>query len=143
MSASDHALLRELDDPKLDALVETMFLAAHADGEFSDEERQHFISSVESLTDQRLGGEALDQLVARIEGAIASGGRAARLSSVKERLPDPNARKVALSLAIRVVASDGLIRTSERELILEAAEALDIDRDVAADLVRELTSRAQ
>lgn len=139
MSASAHADLRELDDPKLDALIETMFLAAYADGEFSEDERQHFTKSVESLTDRRLAGERLDALVARIEKDLAASGRDARLAAVKERIPDASARKVALSLAIQVVAADGLIRTSERELILEVAEALEVDRDEAADLVKELT----
>ena len=68
-----------------------------------------------------------------------SEGRSARLAAVKERLPDAAARKVALSLAIQVTAADGIIRTSERELILETAETLDIDRDEAADLVRDLS----
>ena len=40
---------------------------------------------------------------------------------------------------VQVTAADGIIRTSERELILETAETLDIDRDEAADLVRDLS----
>src|SRR5207248_558123 len=31
--------VRDLDDRKLEALIEMMFLAVHADGEFSEEER--------------------------------------------------------------------------------------------------------
>ena len=114
MSGTD---LQSLGDAKLEALVEVMFLAAFADGEFSDVEREHFVKSVESLTD----------------------GREARLASVKARLPDAGSRKVALSLVIQVTAADGIIRTSERELILETAEALEIDRDEAANLVSKLS----
>jgi len=44
-----------------------------------------------------------------------------------------------LSLAIQVTAADGIIRTSERELIMDTAEALEIDRDEAADLVIKLS----
>lgn len=135
------SVVQGLSNAKLDALVEMMFLAASADGDFSDVERAHFLKSVESLTDGRLTKPALEELLVRAKADLEASGRDARLSAVKERLPDPGARKVALSLAIQVTAADGIIRTSERELILETADALQIDRDEAADLVVKLSSR--
>ena len=134
-------MVQGLSSAKLDALVEMMFLAASADGEFSEVERAHFLHSVESLTDGRLGKPALSALLDQAEADLAASGREARLLAVKARLPDPGARKVALSLAIEVTAADGIIRTSERELILETADALEIDRDVAADLVLRLSPK--
>lgn len=139
MSTNAPPSVHSFDEPKLEALVELMFLAASADGEFSEEERQHFSSSVESLTDRRISGAAFDPLIARIEVSVREGGRDARLAAVRERLETPALRKVALSLAIQVMAADGIIRTSERELLLEIAEALEIDRDEAADLVSQLS----
>ena len=127
--------LQTLGDAKLEALIEVMFLAASADGEFSPVERAHFLKSVESLTDGRIASDRLAELVTEAGAALEREGREARLASVKERLPDAGSRRVALSLAIQVTAADGLIRTSERELILETAEALEIDRDEAANLV--------
>jgi tellurite resistance protein len=141
MSGIDASAVKGLSDAKLEALVEMMFLAASADGEFSDVERQHFLNSVESLTDGRLGKAALEGLLTRAKKDLETSGRDARLSAVKERLPDGGARRVALSLAIQVTAADGIIRTSERELILETAEALEIDRDEAADLVIKLSPK--
>src|SRR5258706_12350982 len=141
MSGSDASTVRGLSDAKLEALVEMMFLAASADGDFSDVERSHFLKSVESLTDGRLGKAQLQSLLDRAKSDLETIGREGRLAAVKERLPDAGARKVALSLAIQVTAADGIIRTSERELILETAEALDIDRDQAADLVVKLAPR--
>jgi tellurite resistance protein len=138
MSGSNAGVVQGLSSAKLDALVEIMFLAASADGEFSDGERKHFMHSVESLTDGRLAGAALEALLARAKSDLDASGREARLKAVKERLPDRGARRVALSLAIEVSAADGIIRTSERELILETADALEIDRDQAADLVKQL-----
>ncbi len=137
MSGKD---LQALGDAKLEALVEVMFLAASADGEFSVVERAHFLTSVESLTDGRIPTARLQTLVDEAGTALDRDGREARLANVKERLPDAGARRVALSLAIRVTAADGIIRTSERELILELAEALDIDRDEAANLVKKFGS---
>jgi tellurite resistance protein len=140
MTDSVPSALAGFDEPKLEALIETMFLAAFADGDFGDEERAHFVKSIESLSDARLGAAKVDALVAKIEKQLAATGREARLADVKARLPDAGARKVALSLAIQIAASDGIIRTSERELILEAAEALGIDRGEAADLVKKVAS---
>ncbi|HYQ16155.1 MAG TPA: TerB family tellurite resistance protein [Polyangiaceae bacterium] len=141
MSATNAAVVQGLSNAKLDALVEIMFLAASADGEFSDVERKHFLHSVEALTDGRLAGAALEALLERAKTDLEASGRQARLQAVKDRLPDAGARKVALSLAIEVTAADGIIRTSERELIFETADTLEIDRDQAADLVRKLSAR--
>jgi uncharacterized tellurite resistance protein B-like protein len=127
--------------PALEAVVEVMFLAAFADGDFGEEERVHFLKSIESFTDRSLTGDTLDSLVRRIQGEAVSEGRAARLASIKQRLADPGARKAALAMAIQLTAADGIIRTSERELILEAAEALDIPRDDAADMVAALSPK--
>ncbi|MEI9942073.1 MAG: TerB family tellurite resistance protein [Pseudomonadota bacterium] len=136
MSGND---LQALGEAKLEALVEVMFLAASADGEFSLVERAHFLKSVQSLTDGRLATARLATLVAEASEALEREGREARLLNAKSRLPDAGSRRVALSLAIQVAAADGIVRTSERELILEAAEVLEIDRDEAANLVSTLS----
>lgn len=141
MSGTNASVVQGLSNAKLEALVEMMFLAASADGDFSDVERKHFVQSVESLTDGRLAKAALEGLLDRAKTDLEASGREARLAAVKERLPDPGARKVALSLAIQVTAADGIIRTSERELIMDTAEALEIDRDEAANLVIKLSSK--
>jgi tellurite resistance protein len=84
-------------------------------------------------------GTALEAVLGRAQARLDAEGRDARLSAVKQRLPDDTTRRLALSLAIQITAADGVIRTSERELIFDTAKALDIDGDAAADLVRDLT----
>lgn len=140
MAGIDTSAVRNLAGAQLEALIEMMFLAASADGELADEEKKLFESSVTSLTGGKLGGDKLAALLARAKQDLDASTREARLASVKERLPDAKARKAALGLAIQVTAADGVIRTSERELIMDTAEALEIDRDEAADLVRDLTA---
>jgi tellurite resistance protein len=140
MSRIDKSALSGLGEDKLEALVEMMYLAACADGEFSADERAHFSNSVQSLTDGRLTAARLEALIAQAEKELGADGRDGRLQAVKARLPDAAARRVALSLAIEMAAADGIVRTSERELIMETAEALEIDRDAAADLVARLTT---
>ncbi len=138
------ALFSGIDETTVGALVETMVLAADADGDFEADERTelavqigHVVAGTELAS--LASGDALKTLVDAAYDVLKRDGRDARLLAVKEHLRDSATRKGALGLAVRVVAADGVIRTSERELLLDLAEALAIDPDEAADLVRELT----
>jgi tellurite resistance protein len=138
------ALLHGFDSDKLDALVDTMVLAADADGEIGDAERDSMIASVRSYAegstqDDDLTKERIGELLDKAKKHIAEGGRDALIASVKARLDKADARRGALGLAISVSAADGIVRTSERELIMDLAEALEVDRDEAADMVRDIT----
>lgn len=136
MHLDEPTVIDRFDEPKLEALVEIMVLAASADGDFADEERARLQRNIVTLTSRRVDGERLDELLAKLQQRLAAEGRAARLAAVKESLGDGASRKVALDLAVQVMATDGILRTTERELILETAEALDIDPDEAADMVK-------
>ena len=138
------ALLKQLDGDQLHALVDTMVLAADADGELDESEVKTLAESIAKLAEgtkhaAQLAGESLNQRIAATRQRVAGGEREAIVESVKTRLPDEDARRAALGLAITVTAADGIVRTSERELIMELAEGLSIDLDVAADLVRDIT----
>lgn len=138
------ALLANFDGDKLAALIDTMVLAADADGDIGAEEKEQMISSVRSFADgsphaSNLTEEQIGAQLDKAQGQIAEGGRDALISSVKNRLGDADARRAALGLAISVSAADGIVRTSERELIMDLAEALEVDRDEAADMVRDIT----
>ena len=128
----------QFDEPKIEALVEMMVLAASADGDFAPEERVRLERNILSLTSRRVEPGRLSTLLGELEQRIAREGRARRLEVVKAELGDAQTRKVALDLALQVMKEDGVLRTSERELILEIAEAFEIDRDEAADMVRAL-----
>jgi uncharacterized tellurite resistance protein B-like protein len=132
--------IASFDEPKLEALVEIMFHAATSDGEFSDVERTEFKKNVESLTDNRLEGAALDALLEKVEKLVAAEPREERLAALKTALGSAHLCLIALELAIKVVAADGILRTSERELLFDIAEGLHIDRDKAADLVVAVTN---
>ena len=116
---------------KLEALIGTMYLAAQADGEFSGDERTHFVASVQSLTDHRLEGDALEALLRQLEQDRIDNGRERCLAAIAGVLSDASSRKLALSMAARMIASDGVIEPSEREFLAELAGVLQFDAETA------------
>jgi len=133
-----YAFVSDLTDAQTAALVEIMFLAAKADGEFTEDERQEFTTGIETMTEKKLTTEQVGAYLERAKSALAATSREERLAAVKDVIVSPGQRRLALAMAIRVTAADGIIRTSERDLIMEAADALEIDGNDAADLVRDL-----
>ena len=91
MTFDAKALLGELDAGALEALVETMVLAARADDDFSDDERKELADSIKQLAAgtshaDALAGEALEALLSKAEADLERDGRADRIESVKARL---------------------------------------------------------
>jgi uncharacterized tellurite resistance protein B-like protein len=136
MLACTSELLARLSNAQVDALIEVMLMAAAADGELSIEEIDQLQKCLLEVDELWLTQIDLERRLSEAHARIAGADRASRLAAAKAVLVDPEARKAALELAIRVVAADDFVRTSERELIVDTAEALDVDRAVAADLVK-------
>ncbi len=127
--------IQQLTPEQVDALVEVMFLAADSDGDVADEEVAQLAKSAARVTNGALSETAVKTSIERAQRLLADSDRGGRLAAVRQALA-PEQRRHALMLAIEVTAADGLIRTSERELILETAEALEINGETAANLVR-------
>lgn len=125
----------EIGSPKVEALVEAMFLAATSDGSISSEESLQFAATVEALADKKFVPEQIAGLVARLTDRLKQEGRAARLATVAERITGPKARETALILAAAITASDGEIQSGENDLLADLAEALGIDQGRAVELV--------
>jgi tellurite resistance protein len=135
MIALNSQLLADLTDTQVDAMVEAMLLAASADGELDEAELTQLKESLLSVDDLWLSHIDLDQRIAVAKAHIAGHSRAQRLAALKVLLDKPEQRVAALELAAMVIAADGILRTSERDLMLEAAEALGVDSNVAADIM--------
>lgn len=118
--------LASLELGKLEAIIETMLLAAYADGNLNEAERTEFGLHLASLTDGRLDPQTLLAMVGQIEQSVRADSRASRFASIRERLPDVRMREAAIELAIRLIAADGVIRDSEHALVVEAARALEV-----------------
>jgi len=147
MSFDARDLLGAVEPDELDAVLETMVLAAHADGEFGDEERALILRSLAALGQGTRHEAAM--VDTRLEEMLSSLGtaspeqRQARLAGVRKRLPRLDSRRAAFGLAVQVVAADGFVRTSEREALLDLASSLELEPDEAAELVRRASRSSQ
>lgn len=126
-----------LDEPKLEALIEIMYLAAYADGSFAPEERAHFSRSVQSLTDRKVTPEMLEQIVSRLDAARKAAGTAALIAGARATLGSPGACRVALNLAFGVMMADGKVTDAERTMLYEIGTALGFERTVTENLLKE------
>lgn len=144
MSDLDHAkkeLAEHIGSPKVEALVEAMFLAATADGELAPEELLQFRATVEALTDEKLSGEAVQGLVEQFSALLKAEGRPKRLAAIASRIPAGKPRETAIILAAAITASDGEIRGAENDLVADLAEALEVAPERAVELVSKVHRR--
>jgi tellurite resistance protein len=126
-----------LDEPKLEALVEIMYLAAYADGELGTQERSHFARSVQSLTDRKVTPELLEKIVTRLDADRKAKGTAALIEKARAELGSPAACRVALNLAIGVIMADGKVTSAERTMLYDIGTALGVERDLTEQMLRE------
>ncbi len=141
MSDLEHAkqeLSAELGSPKVEALVEAMFLAATADGDFAPEESMQFSATIGALTDRKLDPDSVYRLVGLLSQKLKSEGRQARLSAIAQRLPEGKPRETAVILAAAITMSDGEVKAAENDFVADLAEALGIAQGRAVELVQKV-----
>jgi hypothetical protein len=129
-------LSRDLARPELEAMFEAMFLAAFADDDFSDAERERFAIRVSELSGGYVEGKGFDELLAQVTRELFTHGLDQRLSTLAPRLPAEKHRLIAFQAAAEVAREDEL-KGSERRLLLQLAEALDLDEAVVQSTLGE------
>jgi uncharacterized tellurite resistance protein B-like protein len=128
-------LLESLTDPEIDALVEIMLLAACSDGSLDYVEVSVLKKSMRRVDEHWLSHVDLNERIERAKVRIAEESRENRLAKLRTMLPWPEQRLLALKLAARIVTADGQVQPSERELMLQAAEALGVRSELAKELI--------
>lgn len=128
--------LEHLELPRLQAIVELMYLAAFADGVVSPEERAVFRDHVSASTRGQLTASVIEAMLVFIENTLLAEPRDSRLENIRARLPDERMRLAAIELIIRVVRADNVVQPSESGFLLRAAAALEIPRDLALERLR-------
>ncbi len=138
LAAAKQALLEEVATPKVEALIEAMFLAATSDGDFAASEAGKFAATLEAITEKRLDAASIDRRVASLAQLLRKEGRPARLGAVAARLTTPTARETALILAAVITKADGFFHAGENDLLADLAEALGVEQGRAVDLVERI-----
>lgn len=116
---------QELTDEQLEALLEVVFAVCLPDGELSRGELSQLRERLAQIEDGRLRPDRTEGVMLRAAMHLEKDGLAARLSHAREVLGDPDARRIALALAIEVAAADGL-DDRERKAARVVADALSI-----------------
>ncbi len=130
-TTSTQLVMGALEIPKLEAMVELMYLAAYADGVVSREERDVFERHVLAESHGQISAETVRMMVTMIEKALATEKREQRFESIRRRLGDERMRKEALRFACRVVQADDYVDPREAAWLLRAAEALEMTAEEA------------
>lgn len=129
------SFVRDLEGEQLEALVETMYLVAFADGEYGEEEREHFERCVDMLTSSRMSGSSFDHVINGMVKRLQAEGRDGVIASIKHRLPSIELRQVGLILAMDMAAADGVLHPNERSFIEALATAFGMNETVTREVL--------
>jgi hypothetical protein len=131
---SDGGALEELR-----ATIEVMFLMAAVDGDVSEVELNQLRASVEAIVDiQAVRGLALDELVEQLRERLAAEGWKRRLTEAAARIHTEEGKAFAFRLAAAVAFIDDFVAHAEAAAIDSLANALDLPRHVAEELLRDV-----
>src|SRR5690606_109281 len=118
------------------AMLEVMYLVATSDGFFSIPERAEFLKSVESLSEGKIGGTELSELV---EVWVSRGSTAelpVRLNRLAQELPDLISRRIAYGLAVQIAEVDGQFLESEAKMLGRVAQAFELEEGAPEEITQ-------
>jgi tellurite resistance protein len=119
--------------PKMEALIEVLYITANADDDFGAKEREHFVSNVVGIGRGAIKPDDVKGVLLRLKGKSKEG-REARLRSIAGRLPSPADREHAFALACNMALADGIVLDEEKAFTNELATALGL-ADGRADAI--------
>jgi tellurite resistance protein len=125
--------------PKMEALIEAMYITAHADEDFGPKEREHFIANVLGISGGAIKAEDVKGVLLKLKGKSKEG-REARLKSIAGRLPSKADKEHAYALAATMAHADGIVLDEEKEFFDAMRKALGIEDARGAEIFDELTA---
>ena len=123
--------------PKQEALIEAMYITAHADEDFDGKERAHFIANVVGICGGKIKAEEVKGVLLKLKGKSKEG-REARLKSIAGRLPTKDDKEHAFLLSATMAAADGVVLDEEKEFFRLLSTTLGIDDKRADELLEEI-----
>lgn len=138
MSTIDEAK-KALTTPKMEALIEAMYIAANADEDFGPKEREQFVSNVVGICKGSVKPEDVKGVLLKLKGK-AKEGRDVRLKSIAGRLPTVADKEHAFALVCNMTLADGVVLDEEKAFTDELAAALGLDAKRSAEIVEEINA---
>ena len=138
MSTIDEAK-KALTTPKMEALIEAMYIAANADEDFGPKEREQFVSNVVGICNGAIKPEEVKGVLLKLKGKSKEG-RESRLKSIAGRLPTKADKEHAFALACNMALADGVVLDEEKAFTEELGQALGIDAERSAAILEEIKS---
>lgn len=127
-----------------EAVVESAYLVAHADGHFDDTERTAFQHIVLSACEGAVAARQVKALLADLDDQLAEDGLDKRIRMVARAIVRPEHAREVLRVAALLARASGGISALEREVLSKLArefkldaEALEIALDEAARALEE------
>lgn len=121
-----------------------VLIVAYADERLAEEERsmlrKQVLTLCETIEDVRGFKSFIDSLPETVE---SDGWVEGALSTIKEKLTDPEAVRQAFAMALEVAVADGKIDIRETCALLEIADRLDVDPEFAQARLRRVKATPQ
>lgn len=125
--------------PKMEALIEAMYITANADDDFGPKEREHFVANVVGICGGQVKPEDVKGVLLKLKGKSKEG-RDARLKAIAGRLPTVADKEHAFALSATMANADGIVLDEEKEFFKTLAAALGIADARADEILDELKS---
>jgi tellurite resistance protein len=121
-----------------EAIVESAFLVANADGEFDDTERATFQHVVLSACDGRVGERQMAALLADLTEQVAEDGLEKRVQMVSQGIQREDHAREVLRVASLVAHVSGGVSDVERSVLDRLRAALRLDGSAMASALDEV-----
>lgn len=116
-----------------EAIVETAFLVANADGEFDPAEREVFALVVLEASEHRVSARQVQAIVSDLATQLADDGLDQRLERLRHAILKPQDRQEVLRIAALLAHASAGISRSERDVLERLATLWELPAGAADD----------
>jgi tellurite resistance protein len=120
-----------------EAVVESAYLVAHADGHFDDTERTAFEHIVISACEGAVAARQVKALLADLDDQLAEDGLDKRIRMVGRAIVRPEHAREVLRVAALLAQASGGISVVEREVLSKLAREFRVDTDALETVLEE------
>jgi tellurite resistance protein len=121
-----------------EAVVESAYLVAQADGTFDEEERQAFQHVVLSACEGTVAARQVTALLRDLQDQLAEDGVEKRIRMVARAITRPEHALEVLRIAALVAYASGGVDASESDVLANLAREFRLDRDALATVLEEV-----